>query len=780
MTRAKKKLLPHTFLFHRFPPHTDVAVTIISSVCMFFFILELVLNSWSKSTIKTFVPFTFDGYLFTFYWWLDLIAIVSMWFDIPWIAGPMGIGDIVSSVSGAGNLAKAGRVVRLVRLVRLVKLFRIASERRKRARQEAELMELVQIGAISYADIEKQRALNNERKSKLGSELSESTTKRVIVIVLIMVCVLPLLAYPVPNYGPGYITNMLEVIQMDPSVTAAARSTIYNSVYDALRSRAGENYLHLLNVKNGSHVSLNIVDRLNYGNLRDTILDDHDVTAKLNGVTYEVRSVFSLRTVEYDSASYSIIMTLFIGGLLVIGSVVFVGDTERLVLKPIGRMMNMVEEVAKDPLSPLNIGDNGGEYETRLLEITIEKITGLLRVGFGEAGAGIISANLSAENGSSSINPLLPGVRVYAIVGFCDIHKFEFANQQLASDILQFVNTIAEIVHSRVHYWGGQCNKNLGNAFVIIWRIGDEETIKEQISGFSRKSLRGESVANMNSPALGNSPSVKASKKMISGPGTPDQRTKSNFLDLRRVPGVDILADKALIGYLKIIAEINRDPGVLKYRNEPRLTLNGREEFKVRMGFGLHAGWAIEGAVGSLQKVDATYLSPHVNMAARLETSSRQYGVPILISHFTHELFSPEVQQLCRRVDVCTVKGSEVPIGVFTYDCVQDRLFPPKARRSNGEEWCPEDGPQVFSKKKTNKMSKSAGSSSPLQTKRKKSLANPDLDDLDTSKIETEELDNGYSPYFGKASEDTIDVFDNDTDMVLLREHVTEDCKPFY
>jgi hypothetical protein len=75
-------------------------------------------------------------------------------------------------------------------------------------------------------------------------------------------------------------------------------------------------------------------------------------------------------------------------------------------------------------------------------------------------------------------------------------------------------------------------------------------------------------------------------------------------------------------------------------------------DFKVRMGFGLHAGWAIEGAVGSLQKVstsphsaipgdavyvfniglpfaqvDATYLSPHVNMAARLETSSRQYGV---------------------------------------------------------------------------------------------------------------------------------------------------------
>jgi class 3 adenylate cyclase len=55
------------------------------------------------------------------------------------------------------------------------------------------------------------------------------------------------------------------------------------------------------------------------------------------------------------------------------------------------------------------------------------------------------------------------------------------------------------------------------------------------------------------------------------------------------------------------------------------------------MGFGLHAGWAIEGAVGSLQKVDATYLSPHVNMAARLETSSKQYGVPLLASQVGSE-----------------------------------------------------------------------------------------------------------------------------------------------
>lgn len=40
--------------------------------------------------------------------------------------------------------------------------------------------------------------------------------------------------------------------------------------------------------------------------------------------------------------------------------------------------------------------------------------------------------------------------------------------------------------------------------------------------------------------------------------------------------------------------------------------------YNVKMGFGLHSGWAIEGAIGSEFKIDASYLSPNVNMASRL------------------------------------------------------------------------------------------------------------------------------------------------------------------
>lgn len=43
----------------------------------------------------------------------------------------------------------------------------------------------------------------------------------------------------------------------------------------------------------------------------------------------------------------------------------------------------------------------------------------------------------------------------------------------------------------------------------------------------------------------------------------------------------------------------------------------------VKMGFGLHVGWAIEGAIGSFYKIDASYLSPNVNMASRLEAATK-------------------------------------------------------------------------------------------------------------------------------------------------------------
>lgn len=66
------------------------------------------------------------------------------------------------------------------------------------------------------------------------------------------------------------------------------------------------------------------------------------------------------------------------------------------------------------------------------------------------------------------------------------------------------------------------------------------------------------------------------------------------------------------------------------------------------MGFGLHIGWGIEGAIGSEFKIDASYLSPNVNMASRLEAATKQYGVAVLISSELHQYFSNEVKKYTR------------------------------------------------------------------------------------------------------------------------------------
>jgi class 3 adenylate cyclase len=74
---------------------------------------------------------------------------------------------------------------------------------------------------------------------------------------------------------------------------------------------------------------------------------------------------------------------------------------------------------------------------------------------------------------------------------------------------------------------------------------------------------------------------------------------------------------------MKIQAKLNREPKILAYRLDERLTVRMGKDYKVGMGFGLHIGWGIEGAIGSEFKIDASYLSPNVNMASRLEAATK-------------------------------------------------------------------------------------------------------------------------------------------------------------
>jgi len=95
-------------------------ITLIGMIC---FILEISFASYAK-----------EDYLWSFFFWLDIVSTVSMIPDCGWIWDPIiggGEDDITSDEGGGDNAAqlaktsRASRVTRVIRVIRLIRLIRI-------------------------------------------------------------------------------------------------------------------------------------------------------------------------------------------------------------------------------------------------------------------------------------------------------------------------------------------------------------------------------------------------------------------------------------------------------------------------------------------------------------------------------------------------------------------------------------------------------------------------------------------------------------------------------
>lgn len=83
-----------------------------------------------------------------------------------------------------------------------------------------------------------------------------------------------------------------------------------------------------------------------------------------------------------------------------------------------------------------------------------------------------------------------------------------------------FVNSIADIVHSTIDMCLGEPNKNIGDAFLLVWKFPPELIIHKE----------------------------------------------NSTMELERNVISKNIADFSLISFLKIIIGINRKPKILKYR----------------------------------------------------------------------------------------------------------------------------------------------------------------------------------------------------------------------
>jgi class 3 adenylate cyclase len=73
----------------------------------------------------------------------------------------------------------------------------------------------------------------------------------------------------------------------------------------------------------------------------------------------------------------------------------------------------------------------------------------------------------------------MTGQKIMAIFGFCDIRNFVDTTEVLETDVMVFVNQIAEIVHSQVDKYLGAANKNIGEAFLLVWKFPEELLLRD-------------------------------------------------------------------------------------------------------------------------------------------------------------------------------------------------------------------------------------------------------------------------------------------------------------
>jgi len=634
--------------------HLDVIYDVFTIICLSIFSIEILIAAiWKIS------------YFNSYYFYLDIISTASLILDF----SPVRNALIKFSYTGGSGIAKIGNLLRLIRLFRLVRISKIykslsASDDKKEDQEEVML---------------KQK--KHKTDSRVGRRLSESATKVVIIICFMLLILLPLfnadfwLSADEGTEGAGFTYRTL--LEYDFATKANITSLKFNS-QDSLNIVTNQKNMlaytttRLLDDFKGtsSGEMLKVVlpnsetDYYSVHNYDDYRIEEISVGVTRFGDATLLIHQDNSKSVIMD-AVLNIIRTFYICALLLGGSSLFNLSTYKLIIEPIEDMTEKVRQVsekpqkikeqafisaeekeAKENLEPDNMDDEEDEdkekqmsMETHIISDAITKIGILLGVGLGEAGSSLIGTYLRNTKDSDN-DVLMKNVQeINAIFGFCDIRNYTDATEVLQQEVMVFVNRIADIVHTICDRNLGAANKNVGDAFMVVWKIPG-------------------------------SLSAEVKYKLETGSDNPppdfyvEQHNRKIFTNL---------ADLSMYAIMKMIAEINRTYELKYYADHEGLQQRLKNpKYKPKLGFGIHYGWAIEGAIGSYHKVDVSYLSPHVNVSGFLESETKAYGADLLISSDFYDLLTPEVKHYCRKVDI--LKTADGIMSVYTPN-MSDKAF---------------------------------------------------------------------------------------------------------
>jgi adenylate cyclase len=96
--------------------------------------------------------------------------------------------------------------------------------------------------------------------------------------------------------------------------------------------------------------------------------------------------------------------------------------------------------------------------------------------------------------------------------------------------------------------------------------------------------------------------------------------------------------------------------------------LNKRPEAKVpfKVGIGINSGKVVLGNIGSRYRLKFTAIGDNVNLGARMEQSTAQYGCSVILTEHTKRLLTQGF--IARELDSVAVRGLEAPLTVYSLE----------------------------------------------------------------------------------------------------------------
>ncbi len=418
--------------------------------------------------------------------------------------------------------------------------------------------------------------------------------------------------------------------------------------------------------------------------------------------------------IKRNEAIWNFATTLFTIVFLSCIFIVFNRDTENVVVKPIKKVVQIIIRLAENPLKkpeqPKDEEETGEQMKTKMLELTIFKIGTLLQRGFGELGAQIVAVSLTQTDKGMDLN--LPGRKVELIFSICRIRQFTETTDCLQDEIIVFVNKIVKIIHEVCSVWEGMPTKNYGEKYLLTWKLPalDQAIDKLELEEKERKkeAARLKALEQGLDPDEIDIPEDKESNIFEKGEDEDDEKPNIKFglddsvavdkpgertsllelgdLDMPKneigkdgriinknekkkpfneMKKADILAareeiaDRVIISAVKTICTLQRANDLNAYSRHPRIQHTFGANYQIRISFAMHAGKAIEGSIGSEQKVDALYLSTDAQITQRIDELCEVYDRQILMTGELHHMLSDKAKNFTRMIDCINMNESK-------------------------------------------------------------------------------------------------------------------------